>query len=123
MPSPGQLARPRLAVTGILPSFALEEIFLNIISYGYEDTRRHQVEIQIALREDVLQVTVRDDGKPFNPSNVPEPELNIPLEDRELGGLGVHLARNVVDSFAYRREGQHNILTISKRLRASSPKE
>jgi len=60
-------------------------------------------------------VEVSDNGKPFNPLDHPEPDLNQPLEERPIGGLGIHLIRKFVDQLAYRRDAGRNILTLRKR--------
>lgn len=56
-----------------------------------------------------------DDGRPFDPSSAPAPRLDLPLEERPLGGLGVHLARRVTDAIEYRRQDDRNILRMRKR--------
>ena len=61
--------------------------------------------------------SVHDGGKPFNPLDVKPPDLYAPLEDRELGGLGIHLVRSLMDQVTYRREGDQNVLTVRKKIR------
>jgi anti-sigma regulatory factor (Ser/Thr protein kinase) len=59
---------------------------------------------------------IEDDAQPFNPLEAPPPDVNAPLRERPLGGLGIHLARTMMDAMAYRRENGKNILTIRKKI-------
>ena len=95
---------------------ALEELLRNIISHAYPDRGEHQVEIAFARDDTHVTTTISDDGIPFNPLNAPPPDLDAALEERSIGGLGIHLARNVVDDFAYAWNGGRNVVTIRKRL-------
>ena len=74
-----------------LANLVIEELVTNCIKYGYDDTREHIIEIVLELSPQGLLITVVDDGHPFNPLDRPEPDLTIPIEDRPLGGLGIHL--------------------------------
>lgn len=91
---------------------ALEELFVNIVSYGYDDDGEHEVTIVITKDGSELTVEIRDDGKPFNPLEAPAPDLDMPVEEREPGGLGIHLVRHISKGIEYRREGAHNILVL-----------
>ncbi len=95
---------------------ALEELLSNIILYGFQDKNLH--EIQIALSRDGTRLIFRleDDGRPFNPLIFPPPDLDKPLEERAVGGLGIHFARTVMDAMEYIREGNKNILVLKKML-------
>ena len=96
-------------------NLALEEILTNIISYGYEDNNEHVIVIRLSLKDEELVAEVEDDGRPFNPLEVPEPDISRPLEDRKIGGLGIHLVRNLMDGLEYRRYGGKNISVMKKR--------
>jgi phosphoserine phosphatase RsbU/P len=95
---------------------SLEEIVVNIIHYAYEDTREHEITVRMLMKEGELVLEVRDDGRPFNPLDVPPPNLDETVEERQVGGLGIFLSRRLMDSVEYRREGAENILTMRKRL-------
>lgn len=94
----------------------LEELVLNIVSYGFPDGRRGHVEVQIRERDGVLLITVEDDGIPFDPFAQAEPDLNLPLEERDIGGLGIHFARSLMDTHSYRREDGRNRVELRKSL-------
>lgn len=96
---------------------SLDEIFTNIVSYGYDDPSRH--EIDVILRHDghTVSATVVDDGREFDPlANALPPDLESALEDRSVGGLGVFLVRTFMDDVSYSRDGERNRLVIVKKL-------
>src|SRR5262249_27689209 len=93
---------------------ALDEVVTNVIRYGHEDAGEHEIVIRIAREGGDLAVEVDDDGRPFDPLGVAEPDVDKPLEERPLGGLGIHLARKMTDRLQYRREGNRNVLTMRR---------
>lgn len=99
-------------------NLSLEEILTNVISYGYEDNNEHSIIVRISLKGgEELIAEVEDDGRPFNPLEAPEPGLEKPIEDRPIGGLGIHLVRNLMDGLEYRRQGRKNILVMRKKAK------
>ncbi|MCI0602063.1 ATP-binding protein [bacterium] len=104
------------ADTVFVIDLCLEELITNVIKYGYEDSAEHDVQIDLSLQENLLVLEITDDGRPFDPTHIPEPDLDVPLEERRIGGLGIHLVRNYVDSMHYKREGNQNIVTLQKRI-------
>jgi anti-sigma regulatory factor (Ser/Thr protein kinase) len=97
-------------------NLSLDEILTNIISYGYEGDGERQIDIRCTLAEDGVTVEVEDDGRPFNPIETPEPDLSALLEDRPIGGLGVHLVRQLMDQLEYRRLERKNLLIMKRRI-------
>ena len=95
-------------------NLALEEVLTNVISYGYQDNNEHQIIIRICLENGELTAVVEDDGQPFNPLEVPEPDLEKPLEERPVGGLGIYLTRKLMDELEYKQQGGRNILVMKK---------
>ena len=94
----------------------LEELGVNIVNHGHDDDARHEIEIEIASAADALTIEIADDGRPFDPlTEAPEPDLESAIEDRPIGGLGVHLVRTMMDEARYRREEGKNRLTLVKR--------
>jgi len=84
---------------------------------AYRDNREHNIEVRMAaLVGKRLTVTITDDGVPFNPLSVEAPDTDLSLEDREVGGLGIHLVRNLVDDVSYHRRIGKNVLTLMSHL-------
>ena len=96
-------------------NLALDEVMTNIISHGYDDEAEHQIEIRVALDGDTVSVRVEDDGRAFNPLEAPKPDIDLDLDQRPIGGLGVHIVRSVMDALDYRRAGDRNIFIMRKR--------
>ncbi|MFA5362647.1 MAG: ATP-binding protein [Candidatus Omnitrophota bacterium] len=94
---------------------ASEEILVNIINYAYPGGQG-DIEIIVNSRgAEALVVAIADRGIAFDPLSLPEPDISAPLEKRTIGGLGVFLARKLMDEVTYRREEGRNILTFVKR--------
>ena len=98
-------------------NLALDELVTNVILYGYDDPVGQEVIIRIDAQPAQITALVEDGGREFDPLAMPAPDLNAPLHQRELGGLGVHLVRNLMDEVTYRRDGGKNLLTVRKRIR------
>ena len=94
----------------------LDELVANIINHGYDDTAEHQIHVTLAVDGSELTIRVEDDARPFDPLQVPPPDLDLPLEERPVGGLGIHLVRSVMDTVEYQRNGDRNILTMRKTI-------
>jgi serine/threonine-protein kinase RsbW len=97
-------------------NLALEELVSNTISYGYTDAGRHVITISINLDGTDLHVRVDDDAAAYNPLERAVPDVDAPLEDRAVGGLGVHLVRTLMDEVSYERVGGRNVLSLRKRV-------
>jgi anti-sigma regulatory factor (Ser/Thr protein kinase) len=95
-------------------NLALEELVTNIISYGYRDTGPHEIRITLTIQNDKLRAEVEDDARPFNPAEAKPPDLDLPLEERPIGGLGIHLAKSMFDTMEYRRDKGKNCLILTK---------
>lgn len=94
----------------------LDEIFTNIVSYAYDDGEKHEIEISLSLDAEGVSVYVVDDGKAFDPLAQTAPDLDADLDDRPIGGLGIHLLRSLMHDVSYRRENDHNVLAFSRKL-------
>jgi serine/threonine-protein kinase RsbW len=97
-------------------TLVLDELVTNVISYGGIVPSDGPIRVEFKAADGVLETVISDPGKPFDPSNAPEPDTDQTLEDRKIGGLGVHLARSMVDSFEYGYEAGRNRVTLRKRL-------
>ncbi len=97
-------------------NLVIEEAFSNIIFYGFADNRKHEIEILIALDNNLLTISITDDGIPFNPLEQQPPDITLPAEERPVGGLGIFLISQIMDEMHYNRKGNLNILTLNKKL-------
>jgi len=97
---------------------AVDEAVTNVIVHGYQGTSG-PVEIEVGGDSDTLEVRIADRAIPFDPTTAPEPDLDLPLERRPLGKMGVHLMREFADELRYTpRRGGGNEVTLVKRLPA-----
>jgi ABC-type amino acid transport substrate-binding protein/anti-sigma regulatory factor (Ser/Thr protein kinase)/HAMP domain-containing protein len=94
-----------------------DELLNNAISFAFQDDKEHEIEINIELREDRLSISLSDDGIPFNPFRTETPDTDLSIEERSIGGLGIHLVQNVMDEVHYKRQGDTNIVTVVKDVR------
>ena len=95
---------------------ALVEWITNVISHAYDDAREHWITVRFLTAPGQARVEVEDDGRAFNPLTLPAVDTNTPLEQRAIGGLGVHMVRQLMDSVEYRRAEGRNILTMTRRV-------
>lgn len=94
-----------------------EEIIVNIIRYAYPDAADGYIGVGIAEDGQALRITIRDGGKPFNPLERERPDTTQALENREIGGLGIFLVRQVADRVDYAYTGGENRLSLVKNIR------
>ncbi len=98
-------------------NLALEEIVTNIIDYGYKGVEDYDIIIRFTLEKHRLRIQIKDNAPEFNPLDVKDPDdLDKPLEERNVGGLGIHLVKKFTDNFSYRRSNGKNIVTLTKNL-------
>lgn len=93
-------------------NLALEEILTNVSKYGYDDGLEHEINIRIELRDNEVFMRCEDDGRYFDPLAMPRPDFTSSILERDPGGLGLFLVRDMVDSMDYRRDQGKNILEI-----------
>ncbi|MEC4673037.1 MAG: ATP-binding protein [Nitrospirota bacterium] len=98
-------------------NLALEEIFTNIISYAFSNEAEHTIILRLSIDDDQLLAEVEDDGKPFNPLNAQDPDIGLSLEDRPIGGLGILLAKNMVNHIDYTHCDGKNLVRLRKFIR------
>jgi anti-sigma regulatory factor (Ser/Thr protein kinase) len=99
-------------------NLVLDELVSNVIKYAYDDGQEHQILVTVEIRPDLLIISVEDDGKPFNPTEAPAPNLGLPVEEWPLGGLGVHIVKSIANAIEYRRDRDRNIVRVEKTLSA-----
>jgi anti-sigma regulatory factor (Ser/Thr protein kinase) len=95
-------------------NLALEEIFSNIVFYGFHDHDEHLITISFSFKSNTLVLEINDDGIPFNPLESKALDPKIPLEERETGGMGIHIAFGLVDEIEYFRKQNKNFLIMKK---------
>ena len=94
---------------------AVDEACTNIIEHGYGGENRGDIRLRCDIAPGELTITIRDAAKHFDPGSVPEPKLQVPLEDMRIGGLGLYFMRNVMDSVEFSYEEGGNKLVLVKR--------
>ena len=97
-------------------NLCLDELITNIVGYAYGDEGRHSIRVRLTLDSGLLRTEVEDDGRPFNPLDAPPPDLESDLETREIGGLGLHFVKTLMDTVAYERDGAFNRLVMTARV-------
>ena len=97
-------------------NLALEEAVTNVILYAYPDGSDGLVDIEAVLREHLLEFIITDSGIPFDPTSAPEVDINLLAEERSIGGLGIHLVRQIMDEVRYQRIDNKNVLTLIKKI-------
>ena len=95
---------------------ALDEVLTNIIKYGYTDDRAHEISIRLSVQDGELVAEIEDDGRPFDPLILPEPDVKAPLRERPVGGVGIHFVRKLMNEVSYRRLADRNRLVFKRRL-------
>lgn len=96
---------------------AIDELFTNIVSYGYDDEDSHQIEIKMSVQARELRIDLIDDAKQFDPLHeAAQPDLDASLEDRRIGGVGIHLVKTMMDEVSYKYEDSKNQLTLVKKF-------
>ena len=102
-------------------NLVFDEILNNAISYGFERPDMGRIDVSAELGNERIYVTISDDGKPYDPLSRPEPNTTLDLEVRDIGGLGVHLIRNVMDDVSYEYRDGCNVLVLQKSLAPPPP--
>ena len=101
--------------TAYAVNLAIEELLTNTIGYGYDDEDEpHRIEVIVRIEEDALVVAIVDDSAPFDPTEMRGTDVDAPMEEREIGGLGLLLVNRTMDSVAYERRGGCNVVVLTK---------
>ena len=98
-------------------ALCIEEHVVNILKHGKTEHKKPDIEIEVQLRDDRMIIDISDDTPPFDPTAADIPDhINAPIEERPIGGLGIHLVRTLTDEQRYERTSEHNQLRLVKRL-------
>lgn len=97
-------------------SVVLDDLLNNVISYAFEDEDEHLIEVSLTTDKERLIVMVSDDGMEFDPFLRPDPDIESGIDERKIGGLGIHLLKNIMDDFSHRRIDGRNVTILMKRM-------
>jgi anti-sigma regulatory factor (Ser/Thr protein kinase) len=97
-------------------NLALDELFTNIISYGFKDDEKHVIKVTLTPQNDELCLCIEDDGTPFNPIDFETHDVSCSVENCKIGGLGIHIMKKLMDEVCYQRCGDKNVLNLKKKL-------
>ncbi len=95
---------------------ALDELVANSLSHGRTERDDGSVVVEVQLDQDRVTVTLTDDGTPFDPFKQAAPDTTLSVEERPIGGLGIHLVRELMDDVSYQRRDGHNVVVLVKQL-------
>ncbi len=95
----------------------LDEVLSNVVNHAYAGRPGSFIDISFVLVDDEVEVTVVDDGDEVNPLRQNPPDTTTPLDERQAGGLGVHLVKQLTDRLEYRRRDGRNWLVFGRRVR------
>lgn len=102
--------------TTIKMNLAIEEAVVNVMSYAYPNGIKGAVDIDALVTDDELKFVISDKGTPFDPTQQAEVDTSLSAEERTIGGLGIHLIRQIMDTIHYEHTDDRNVLTLSKKL-------
>ena len=97
-------------------NLAIEEAVVNVMDYAYPAGTTGNVTIDVEGDKEWLTFIISDRGIPFDPTLKKEVDITLPAEERSIGGLGIHLVRQIMDSISYERTDGTNVLTLRKKL-------
>lgn len=95
-------------------NLSVDELLTNTINYGYPGGGSHRIAMTVRLDGGMLRVEIVDDARPYDPTTAPHPDIDAPMEQRPIGGLGVRFVRELMDGFGYHRGERRNIVALTK---------
>jgi serine/threonine-protein kinase RsbW len=97
-------------------NLVLEELISNIIFYAFDDDKEHHIAVAFSLDNNNIGIEIKDDGKAFDPlqENEASEEVGKSIEERKIGGLGIHFVKKLMDDIEYKRVKNNNILMLKK---------
>ena len=101
-------------------NLAIEEAVVNVMNYAYPVGTKGDITVEVKSNGKEMSFVISDTGKPFDPTAKAEVDITLSAEDRSIGGLGIHLIRQIMDHVNYERADGHNILTLIKKLTTES---
>lgn len=101
-------------------NLAMEEAIVNVMDYAYPNGAEGTVSIDVMTDSELITFVITDSGIPFDPTTAKDVDITLPAEERSIGGLGIHLMRQIMDDIKYERKDDKNILTLRKYLNCES---
>ena len=101
-------------------NLAIEEAVVNVMNYAYPAGEKGDVDIEAMINDEYLVFVISDSGTPFDPTAKAEVDTTLSVEERGIGGLGIHLIRQIMDTINYERVDGKNVLTLRKKLTKNS---
>lgn len=101
-------------------NLAIEEAVVNVMNYAYPAGEKGDVDIEAMINDEYLVFVISDSGTPFDPTAKAEVDTTLSVEERGIGGLGIHLIRQIMDTINYKRVDGKNVLTLRKKLTKNS---
>ena len=101
-------------------NLALEEAVVNVMTYGYPEGTKGYVDISAQSDGSCLTFVISDSGTPFDPTTKGDVDTTLPAEKRDIGGLGIHLVKQLMDSIKYEYKDGHNTLTLKKNIKINN---
>ena len=95
---------------------AIDDLVNNIISYGYNDDKVHTIDIAFKRMEHELIIVIEDDAVPFNPFDAEPGDIHLSIDERDIGGLGIHLVKSLMHSCQYQRKANKNVVALTIEL-------
>lgn len=92
----------------------MDELLTNVITHGYSEEDGGEIEVRLTLIADAVEVTIRDSAPAFDPFSIAEPDTTLGIDERDIGGLGVHFVRKMADNFSYQRDDNINEVRFIK---------
>ena len=100
-------------------NLAMEEAVVNVMSYAYPADAVGDIDVDATFDDGVLTFVISDSGKPFDPTKAGDPDITLDAEDRPIGGLGIFLVRNIMDTIEYQYSDTKNILILGKKINSA----
>lgn len=97
-------------------NLAIEEAVVNVMNYAYDAGTVGEVRIDVEVAGNAMTVVISDSGRAFDPTQQPMADTTLSLEERQVGGLGIFLVRQLMDDIRYERVGDRNVLTLYKKI-------
>ena len=98
-------------------NLAIEEAVVNVINYAYPPGTHGVINIKAQANEERLKFVIIDSGTPFDPTVKDDVDISLPAEQRPIGGLGIHLVRQLMDTINYEYTDGQNVLSLRKKLK------